>query len=83
MAKVYKCRASSFFDFQDPVVAYYFDRAVYLFGMTVDGKMDEAGRNAKGDHQTKAARQRVLDQYLKVETKGRFADPVQKKAVSL
>jgi hypothetical protein len=60
-----------------------------MFGSVVEGEMDKAGRNAKGEKQTINARRRVLDKYLHIEANkaapppGRYADPAKGKVVRL
>ena len=78
LGKTYKCRPSSIYDMRDPLTAYYFDRAVFVFGTHVESKMDEAGEGAKNTKQGMQARTRVLRKFLGTKedsTQGRYRDP--------
>ena len=81
LSKAYHCRPSDLYDILDTLTAYYFDRAVYVFGSTVESKMDEAGEGAKNTKQAVAARTKILRKYLgeKDSTAGRFRDPARAK----
>lgn len=62
--------------------AYCFDEAVWYFGTVVTNELDEASqpKKSKGSSKAQAARQRVLDKYLKgsgaKDAKGQYADPM-------
>lgn len=77
LAKAYTVRPSNLYDIRDPLTAYYFDRAVYVFGSTVESKMDEAGEGAKNVKAGVASRTRVLRKYLGTQddTQGKYRDP--------
>lgn len=71
MALKLRCRPSALLGIADPWVAFCTDRAVFTFGTVIEGEMDEAEtrlpKNAK-DTAHRRARQRVLDEYLGVES---------------
>jgi len=70
MANRLRCRPSALLGVTDSWVAFCTDRALFTFGTTVEGDMDEAEtrlpKNAK-EAAHRRARQRVLDEYLGVE----------------
>jgi hypothetical protein len=73
MAKTYKTRPSNLYDIQDPVAAWSFDRAVFLFGSTLEREIETAGAGAKNPRQANVRRQRVLAKWLGIQVK--YADP--------
>lgn len=78
LASKWGVRPSTIYDVADPFAAYCFDRAVTLFGSTVEGDMELAAEDAKTTAESLVKRQRVLDRYLGVDptkVKGRFRDP--------
>lgn len=63
----------------DSYEAYCLDEAVIFFGITVEGKLDQAGhRPSKEERKAKAARERVLDKLFNADDDKKpsgFADP--------
>lgn len=71
MSQKLRTRPSSLLGVVDPLTAFYVDRAVFSFAGEVEEEMDAAEKrlpkNAK-DAAHVRARQKVLDQYLGVES---------------
>lgn len=59
---------------RDEVTAWSFDRAVYLFGSSLDAELAEAEQGAKSKAQARSRRQRVMTKWL--GGKQQFKDPV-------
>ena len=74
LAKAYLTRPSEIYDVRDPVTAYCFDRAVFMFGSGLDAELKNAAKGAKSDAQANSRRQRVLAKWL--GGKQQFKDPV-------
>ncbi len=64
MAKVYHTLPSLIFNIEDPLTAYYFNRAVFIFGSNVETEMQNAEMLAKSDQARIAARKKVLRRFL-------------------
>jgi hypothetical protein len=73
MAKAYTTRPSSLYDIRDPVTAWSFDRAVYMFGSSFDADLKKAGKDAQSDSQANSRRQAVIAKWL--GGKQQFKDP--------
>lgn len=78
MAQDLRCRPSTLLGVTDSWVAFCTDRAIWTFASTIRNEQDEAEsrlpKNAKDAAHTRA-RQRVLDDYLGIESSempGRF-----------
>lgn len=76
LAKAYSSRPSELLALGDPLAAYYLDRAVAKFGMTVDAELDRAEADAKNRKAAERKRQLVLARHL--GHAGAFADPAGK-----
>lgn len=70
---------SQYIHLQDPILCYYFDRAVWLFGSSVEADLNavdaNAGKNAKS---VPSRKQMVLNQWIPAKngnSQGRFRDP--------
>jgi hypothetical protein len=59
------------------LVAYCFDRAVWLFGSTLDAELEESTHGCKDEKSMTRARMRVMDRWFPENrgAKGRFKDP--------
>jgi hypothetical protein len=57
----------------DEVAAWCFDRAIYLFGISLDNDLDKAVRGAKNPGAAAIAHQRVMASW--VGTKVQYRDP--------
>lgn len=64
LSKQWKVRPSELYGVNHPVQAFYFDRAVWVFGTTMEADMDKAGQKAKKPKQQEAARLRVMHKWL-------------------
>lgn len=64
MSKVYHTLPSLIFNIEDPLIAYYFNRAVFIFGSNVETEMQNAEMLAKSDQARIAARKKVLRRFL-------------------
>lgn len=84
-SKAMHCRPSSYLGLSDPMVCYYFDKAVYHFGSLVDADLNEA-ENTKGkkvsDKTIAGRKQNVLNKWMPPPAspdgspaRGRFKDP--------
>lgn len=79
LSKAYHVRPSELYGIQHPVQAFYFDRAVWVFGTTLDADLEKAGADAKKPAQQEAARMRVISKWLGSEAVGyRQAAPTRK-----
>lgn len=72
LSKTYRCRPSELYGIDEQPTAFYFDRAVGLFGVTVENKLAEAESSKKTKNQKMMARNMVLQRYL---GSGGFAAP--------
>lgn len=73
MSIAYSCPPSKLYGFVHPVEAYYFDRAVWLFGSAMDADIEESTEKVKKNR--KAAIERRVAKWLDDEEtgEGRFA----------
>lgn len=68
-------------------MAYYFDRAVTVFGLEVEGEMDKAAAACKTSEEMTRKRRAVLSLYLSdigappSPAKGMYKDPMGNKAI--
>lgn len=72
MAKSYSCRASELLGVQEPLVAFYVDRAVAAFGSLVDKEIEEAKNRKGSDAQRQMRVSMVIHRRLGA---GSFASP--------
>lgn len=75
MAQEWRRRPSEFLDIQDPLVAYYFDRAIYVFGTAVENDMEEQRGKAKDSKKGDQAAQRAFNKWINPAPE-RFRDPL-------
>ncbi|AER49779.1 tail assembly chaperone [Mycobacterium phage Nova] len=86
MALLYRVRPSDLVGLEDPLLRYYFDRGLRIFGVTVQNRVDDAGhaagRGAKNNRNREAlqngARKRTLAKLLgedMVSSSAGFRDP--------
>lgn len=80
LSKAYHCRPSEIYGVHHPVQAFYFDRAVWVFGTTLENDLDKASADAKKPKQGEQARLRVLQKWLGQEAIG-FAQPQETRRV--
>jgi hypothetical protein len=66
-------RPSELYGIRDELAAWCFDRAIHLFGISLEHDLQEAEAKAKKPWMAQLNRQRVLQQWLGVEVK--FRDP--------
>lgn len=64
MAGKFRCRPSELYDIDDPLVAFYFDKAVFTFGTRLEGAMQKARDKAKNSKAGDAAAQRVWQKWM-------------------
>lgn len=74
LSKAYHCRPSELYGIDHPVQALFFDRAVWLFGTTMETDLEKAGEGHKRPAQAEAARMRMLQRWLGTEAIG-FREP--------
>lgn len=74
LSKVYHCRASELYGISHPVQAFFFDRAVWLYGSTLESDLERAASKAKKPKQAEQAQLRVLQRWLGTEAIG-FQSP--------
>lgn len=77
MSQAMGCRPSDLLSLTNRLHAFYFDRAVWLFGSTLENELELASENSKDVKTAKRDRQRVLDRWFPQQrnVKGRFKDP--------
>lgn len=73
MAQTYRTRPSELYAIDDEVAAWCFDRAIYLFGVSIDNDLDKAAHGAKNQGAANIARQRVMAKWI--GTKVQYRDP--------
>lgn len=76
LSKAYVVRPSELYGMTHPVQAFFFDRAVWVFGTTLESDLEKAGAKAKKPKQAEQARMRVLQKWLGTEAIG-FQQPPQ------
>lgn len=74
LSKAYSRRPSELYGIDHPVQSFFFDRAVYLFGTTLEADLEKAGEKAKKPKQAEQARMRMLQKWLGQEVIG-FRQP--------
>jgi hypothetical protein len=79
LSKAYTCRPSELYGIEHPVQKLFFDRAVWVFGSTLEADLEESGKSRgkkpKSEKQTNAARMKVLALWLGAEAAG-FRTPM-------
>lgn len=67
---------------RNPVTAFYFDRAVWMFGQAVQSELDEVEAKSKNPKSTPSRQRMVLNKWIPApagKTTGRFRDPAIRK----
>lgn len=72
LSKTYNCRPSQLMHIEDPLAAYYFDRAIAVFGIHLENEIEQAEAKGKSASQKAMKRNMVLNKYLGI---GKFAKP--------
>jgi hypothetical protein len=79
-------RPSELHGIEHPVTAYFFDRAIYTFGTTLEADLEEAGSKAKKEAQAERMRRLRLNTWLNDGTEKKpeqkFRDPMAGGAVN-
>jgi hypothetical protein len=80
MSQKMRCRPSDLLGIEKATTAYYFDRAIWTFGQSVQSEMDEAERKGSKNPKSVPSRQRmILNQWVPpapgASIVGRFKDP--------
>lgn len=81
MAKLWRTPPAELYKIRDEFAAYCFNRAVMLFGTTMEADLEKAGEKAKSTKSAEFKRQRVFDKWMHMPgepTKGRFKDPAKR-----
>lgn len=81
-AKFYRCRASELLHIDNPIAAYFFDRAVFAFGSSLSAELEKCDGKEKAEIERKQMRvfQRWIPKAVDASGKSatsevRFADP--------
>lgn len=74
LSQAYNRPPSEIYRIKDEVTGWSFDRAVWLFGTTVESELAEAAHSAKKPQQAMFKQQQVLAKYKLAELK--FRDPM-------
>lgn len=74
LSKTYRCRPSELYGIHHPVQAFFFDRAVWLFGTSLESDLEKSTEKVKKPKQAEQARMRVLQKWLGTEVIG-FRQP--------
>lgn len=71
------CRPSQLLGISGSIRQYCLDRAVWLFGSTLDGELEKSLEGCSNDREMERSRQRVLDRWFpeQAAAPGRFKDP--------
>ncbi len=76
LSKDLQTRPSDLLAIRNPLVRYYFDHAVWLFGSAVEADLEEAGRKAKNERLATARRLMAMNRWVpSKDGKGIFRDP--------
>jgi len=59
----------------NPIAAYFLDKAVFRFGLMIDGEIERAGQEAKTDKAAEVKRNMVLNKWRVSEGTRQFRDP--------
>lgn len=71
-----RCRPSDMLSLTGSIRRYFFDRAVWLFGSTLDSELEASAQNCKDDREMLRARQMVLNRWFPEQRK--FLDPARR-----
>jgi hypothetical protein len=74
LAKTYGCRPSELFGIDVQPTAYYFDRAIGIFGVHLENELSKAEAGGKSKASKTMKRNMVLARYLGAES-AKFAGP--------
>jgi len=77
MSKAYGVRPSTFLAVEEPLAAFYLDRAVASFGMAVETDLEKVGESRKSRQAKAMAVQSRMNTWLGPEG-ARFRDPVRR-----
>lgn len=78
MSQRMRCLPSDLLKISHPITAFYFDRAVWMFGGSVQSEMDAVESGTKNHKSVPARKKMVLNKWIPAKTpheKGRFRDP--------
>lgn len=80
ISKEYRCLPSDLLSITESTKKFYFNRAVWRFGISLEAEMDQAESQAKTDAAKRSARMLVFNRYMNPDNpnKGRFRDPAKK-----
>lgn len=74
LSRAYHCRPSELYGIGHPVQAFFFDRALWLYGTTLEADLEKVAAKAKKPKQAEQAQIRVLQKWLGTEVLG-FREP--------
>jgi hypothetical protein len=74
MAKQWRCRPSEYLGVTDPLAAFYFDRAIGIFGNRLEQELEKAEQSGKSKTQKSLRRTMILNKWLGPTT-AKFAEP--------
>lgn len=76
MSEQYHRRPSEILGLESKLEAYFFDRAVFYFGVAIDADVESSTRDAKTDKQRKVKQNMVMNRWGVAEgIRNRFKDP--------
>lgn len=79
MAKMWRTPPSQLVGIQNDLTAYYFNRAIMLFGSTMEDELKQAGKKAKTDRGAQMKAQMVYNRWMTMpgdSLVGKFRDPM-------
>ena len=80
MAKTWNRRPSEIYCITNEVAAYHLDRAVMLFGLSLEADLDKATKNAKNRKEAERKAALVLDRWLREPSTEDSVDEAQAQA---
>jgi Leucine-rich repeat (LRR) protein len=78
LSKAYSRTPAELYGVKDEYAAWCFNRAVFLFGTTLQNEIDAVQNKAKNERQARFKTQNLLNKWLYLpgeDVKGRFKDP--------
>lgn len=75
ISKLYGVIPSELYGIDDPLTAFCFNRAIGIFGSTVDAEIEQAGANAKTDRARQMSQNMVLVKWIPELQAGKFRTP--------
>lgn len=75
MSQAYRLRPSSFYGIVDELKAWSFDRAVWLFGSSLEAELEEAAHSAKNSSQAESRQRQVMEKWLGGAAPRKFRNP--------